>query len=337
MKRYGNLYCKILNEDALWDGYLEAKKSKASKRSCLEFEKSLGKELKTLLHELETRTYKPLPYKVFRVHEPKERVIYAPEFRDCVVQHAIYKVVMPIFERSFIDQSFACRKGKGTHKASDFCQQSLRKCPSDSYYLQLDIRKFFYSIDRDILKTQLERKVKDKEMVDIMMMFTTHGEDKGIPIGNLLSQMFALVYLNPLDHFIKRVVAPKKLYCRYVDDFIIFGISLEEAKEYKETIERYLITELGLSLSKSHKSKISKGINFCGYRTWSRARFVRKHSLYKFRKAVKHGKVDSVQSHLAHASKTHSLQHMLTHIKEKNFELYCKIPETYQSRHYQAA
>lgn len=143
MKRTGGLYEKIATYDALWNGYLDAKKSKAGRRACLEFEKSIGTEINNLLNELRSETYEPRPYFSFEISEPKKRTIYAPAFRDCVVQHAIYTVVMPIYEKTFIDQSFACRKGKGTHKAADYAQDALRRSSDSSYLLQLDIRKFF--------------------------------------------------------------------------------------------------------------------------------------------------------------------------------------------------
>lgn len=336
MKRTGGLYEKIATYDALWNGYLDAKKSKAGRRACLEFEKSIGTEINNLLNELRSETYEPRPYFSFEISEPKKRTIYAPAFRDCVVQHAIYTVVMPIYEKTFIDQSFACRKGKGTHKAADYAQDALRRSSDSSYLLQLDIRKFFYSIDRCVLESLLRKKIKDEKMIRLMVSFAKYDAEKGIPIGNLLSQMFALVYLNPLDHFVVRELKPKPGYCRYVDDFVLFGLTRTEALENKARIIKFISRELGLELSKSRIAKTSKGINFCGYRTWRSARFVRKHSLYKARRSVRANKIDSLTSHLAHASKTHSLQHILSYTEKNNVELYRQLPKSYRSKHHAA-
>lgn len=337
MKRIGNLYESVVSAESLWAGFLGAKKSKGGRRGCFKFEKSLGRELNSLQEELAAGTYKPRPYFKFVVHEPKTRDIYAPSFRDCVVQYAIYLRVMPIFDKTFIDQSFACRAGLGTHKAAEYAQDALRRAGPNTYTLQLDIKKFFYSIDRPTLKKLLERKVKDEKLVGLMMLFADYPEPTGIPIGNLLSQMFALIYMNPLDHYAKRVLKPRGGYCRYVDDFLLFGLTRAEALDYREKLTRFVNNELKLTLSRSTIANTKRGVNFCGYRTWRSARFIRKHSLYKTRKAVRNNKLESVISHLAHASKTHSLQHLLNYAEQQNHGLYCQLPKIYHTRHHQAA
>jgi len=242
-----------------------------------------------------------------------------------VVQHAIYAAVRPIFDRSFIDTSFACRVGKGTHKASEYTTRALRQSRPDSYTLKLDIRKFFYRIDRGILQRLIERKIKDKRLVAVMMQFAEMPEPVGIPIGNLLSQLYALIYLNALDHFVKRELKVK-LYCRYVDDFILFNLTREECIDYRARIEAFLRDELRLELSKSTIAPTKRGVNFVGYRTWRRAKFIRKYSLYKFRRAVLRGKVERVISLLGHAKHTHSLGFMWRTIREVNPNLTKQLP-----------
>ena len=293
--------------------------------------------LHLLKEQLENQTYRMNPYNEFKVYEPKERIIYAPAFRDCVVQHAVYAVIQPIFDPTFIDASFACRVGKGTHKAADYAQQALIRSPDDSYTLQLDIQKFFYSIDREILRTLFELKIKDPQMIELMMLFTVYESPVGIPIGNLLSQIYSLIYMNAVDHFIVRQLKPRSGYCRYVDDFILFGLTRDEAIEYRDIIELFLHEQLRLRLSRSTIAHTSRGVNFVGYRTWRSKRFIRKHSLYKARKAAREGRLDSFISHLAHASRTHSLQHLLSYAMEHNYGLYSQLPEKYHARHYQNA
>lgn len=314
MKRIGYLFEKAFTPDALLAAFHAAARHKHGKRACFEFERRLATNLDTLHRELHDGSYTPRAYFSFMVFEPKPRRIFAPAFRDLVVQHAIYAVAGPIFDRTFIHQSFACRVGKGTHKAADYAQAALRVAPRDSYTLKLDVRKFFYRIDRPMLRTLIERKIKDRRFVDLMMQFADHGEPVGIPIGNLLSQLYALIYLNPLDHFIKRELGVRH-YCRYVDDFILFGISRDEAIEYQAQIIVFL-AGLKLELSKSTIALVSRGVNFVGYRTWASKRFIRRHSLYTFRSALKRGRMDSAVSVLGHARHTHSLQHMLRHMKE---------------------
>jgi hypothetical protein len=315
------------------DAHQDARRNKRSSRSCFEFERHLGWNLGRLEEELAADTYQPRDYFTFWVYEPKARLIHAPAFRDRVVQHAIYRVIGPIFERGFIDQSFACRVGMGTHAAADYAQEALQACPRDSYTLKLDVRRFFYRIDRGILRTLVERRIKDRRMVNLMMAFANMDGDVGVPIGNLLSQLYALIYLNPVDHFIKRELKVK-WYGRYVDDLMLFGLTRERAAECKEQIETFLRTRLHLEYSKWTIAPLARGVNFVGYRTWAGKRFVRRRSLYNFRRAVRAGRLESVTSILGHAKRTHSLQHMLSHILEKSHALYCRLPKTYRRSHH---
>lgn len=329
MKRHGRLFEKTFTPEALYAAFLDARASKRSKRACFEFEKSIGANLDALHREIHDGTYRPKPYFTFDVFEPKRRTIHAPAFRDCVVQHAIYRVIYPIFDRTFIDQSFACRIGRGTHKASDYTQRMLRQCAGDSYVLKLDIRRFFYSIDRLILRHLIERKIKDRRLVDMMMLFVEVDGDVGIPIGNLLSQTYALIYLNPLDHFVKRDLKVRR-YARYVDDFVLIGLTRDECLDRRARIERFLADELRLTLSKSTISKVKRGVNFVGYRTWRSHRFVRKHSLYKFRRAVVRSDLAAAISLLGHALRTASLGYMLHGASSRNTPLFSALPPTFR-------
>lgn len=304
-KRVGNLYEDAFTMENLYDAFIDARKGKRKKKATLSFEKNLGAEIYALHEELKAGTYVPKPYITFKVYEPKERIIYAPHFRDLVVQHAIYRVIYPIFDKTFIAQSFACRKGGGTHKASAYTQKQMRKYDSDLYYVKLDIKKFFYRIDREVLKKLFEKKIKDNRFVELMMQFTDMGTEKGIPIGNLLSQIYALIYMNPVDQFIKRELKAKS-YVRYVDDMVVIGVSKDEAIHIKDKVEVFIKEELGLEYSRWMIAKIKKGINFVGYRTWKSAKFVRKHSMYKFRKAIKKSKIESITSLIGHAKGTAS-------------------------------
>jgi RNA-directed DNA polymerase len=329
MKRYGHLFEKAFTRESLLNAYYAASKGKHSKRACFVFERNLGANLAQLHSELHSGRYTPRPYYSFIVYEPKPRMIYAPAFRDRVVQHAIYNVIMPIFDKSFIAQSYACRVGKGTHKAADYAQQALKQGSTCSYTLKLDIRKFFYRIDREILRKLLVRKIKDQRMLSLLMLIADHGEPLGIPIGSLLSQVYALVYLNPLDHFIKRELKIKK-YCRYVDDFILFGLTREAALFCKQEIIDFIKRELNLELSRATLARTNKGVNFVGYRTWRRKRFIRKRSLYNLRRAVKKQRLSSIISILGHACKTHTLRYLINYIQDHNYAIYLQLPKTYQ-------
>lgn len=325
MKRIGNLFESCFTEENLYNAYLEARKHKRAKRSCFEFEKNLGLSLDILRKEIFDGSYTPKPYFKFPLFDSKPRIIYAPAFRDIVVQHAIYKIIYPIFNASFVDTSFACRKGKGVHACADFVQESLKKCHDDDYILHLDVKKFFYTIDHQILADLLRKKIKDERLLDIMLEFVKHDQPLGIPIGNLLSQLYALIYLNPLDHFIKRELKIIH-YARYVDDMVLIGLSLIDSHLIAQKIKEFLDEVLNLSLSKIILNKVKRGINFVGYRTWRKTRFVRKRSLHLFKKNLLIGKLESLNSLMAHAlrSATHSYYCRL--IRELRMDLIPALP-----------
>lgn len=326
MKRIGHLFEKAFTKESLHQAYLDARRGKRNNPACFRFETNLWQNINRLHQRLHDGTYRPQPYKSFRVYEPKERVIYAPAFKDLVVQHAIYRVIYDIFDRTFVHTSYACRVGKGAHKASDYTQRAIRACSPDQYSLKLDIRKYFYSVDRNVLRALIEKKIKDRRFVDLMMMFAEMNTPRGIPIGNLLSQLYALIYLNPVDHFIKRQLKIKH-YVRYVDDFVLIGLTRPQCIFLREKIRQFLET-MGLAFSKTTIQKIKKGVNFVGYRTWQSKRFIRKYSLYKFRKKAAAGDQAAVASMLGHAKRTSSLIHLFKIIKEIGHDL--EIPKNYR-------
>ena len=148
MQRTGNLFNIIFSKENIYSAYLDARRGKRKKRACFRFEIQLGTNLTALYEEIRNGNYRPRPYFRFTIYEPKERIIHAPAFRDIVVQHAIYRIIYPVFDKTFINTSFACRLGYGTHRASNYTQSSLRVYGDEDYILKLDIKKFFYSINR---------------------------------------------------------------------------------------------------------------------------------------------------------------------------------------------
>lgn len=333
MKRHGNLFALACSHDNLYAGYLDARRNKRSSRSCYEFERHLGAQLADLHATLADGSYRPRSYNTFWVSEPKPRLIHAPAFRDRVVQHAIYRVIQPIFDATFVHESFACRPGRGTHAAADHVQHALELAPRDSYTLQLDIRRFYYRIDHAILRGLIERKVKDGRLVGVMMLFAETSEPVGVPIGNLLSQIYALIYLNPLDHYIKRELKVAH-YARYVDDLALVGLTRDRAIEVRAAIVRFLDERLRLELSRSSIHRVTRGANFVGYRTWAGRRFVRKHALYTFRRAARRGALNSVVSSLGHARRTASARHMSAHLKEHHHAVYRRLPQNLRRHHH---
>lgn len=321
MRTVKNLWPEITTLDNLYQGYLAGRKGKRNTRAVLEFEADLGANLSALQKELVHGTYTPGDYRTFYVHEPKKRLIHAPMFRDVVVQQAIYRRIYPIFDRRFIHDSYGCRVKKGTHRAADRAQHFLQQTP-ELYTLQLDIRKYYASINSDVLKKTIERVIVDPQLLQVLYLFIDNG--RGVPIGNLLSQLFGLVYLDVMDQYIKRALKVK-YYVRYVDDFILFGLTYSEARELLNTLADWLQKELHLELSKWRIARTDHGVNFVGYRTWAHKRLVRKYSLHRYGRALRAGKLESLMAMLGHAAKTNSYRNHLRRMIDEVPELYSQI------------
>lgn len=330
-KRYGNLYDEIVSLENIYAGYLQARRGKRKTRSVMLFEKDLGNNLQQIHCELASLQYCPAPYRHFVVYGAKARNVAAPTFRDVVVQHAIYRVVGPIFDRTFLSSSYGCRVGGGAHRANDYLQNSMRKASQGSHILQLDIRKYYYSINHNILEVLIRQKIKDERLVRLMLLMTKDGQQTvGLPIGNLLSQLYALIYLNKMDHWIKRRLKPFA-YCRYVDDFVLILPSKKAAADSKLQIETWLLRNLHLSLSKWSIVPISRGCNFVGFRTWKSRRYVRKRSLHNFSRSLKKRSVDSLVSIMGHAHETSTLSYYFRKLIDSDC---CGIlPTKMRSRH----
>lgn len=247
------------------------------------FEYRLEDNLLHLQEELRSKTYRPGPYDSFYIHEPKRRLISAAPFRDRVVHHALCNLIEPIFERAFIADSYANRVGKGTHRALNRVQELARRYP---YVLQCDIRQFFPSVDHAILREQLSHKIGDLDVLWLidrilesgmgvlseaydMVYFPgddlfAAGRPRGLPIGNLTSQFWANVYLNPFDHFVKRELRCGG-YVRYVDDFVLFAGQKSTLWEWKSAILERL-AHLRLTIHPSaHPRPVGEGIPFLGF------------------------------------------------------------------------
>lgn len=331
---FSALFLSIVNLDNLYEAYLEAAKGKRNRINVYKFEQNLLPNLNKLLYELLNNTYKPSPPTSFIIKCPssgKERLIEAPHFKDSVVQHAIYRQVYWIFDKKFIHQSYGCRIGKGTLKCADECQAYMRQHDGESYYLQMDFKKYYYSIDRNILLESVKHLLPVPDVVNLLALFIfTDDKKQGLGIGNLLSQLFGLIYLNRFDHYLKRVIKAKH-YLRYVDDSVIIGISLQEAKEIKQHLIEWCDEHLKLTFSKIKIHKIKKGINFVGYRTWRSKRFVRKKTLQNFRIALRKEKIQSLNAILEHSLRTTTFAYFIRILLKYKY-IYNQIHHRYKIR-----
>ena len=278
-----NLYGELCFYENLLEAFKKAAKGKSSKWYVREFRKGTKGNLLQLQKELASMTYQPQLMKTFVICDPKTRVISASAFRDRVVHHALCNIIEPIFDKTFIYDSYANRKGKGTHAALKRFDCFKRKVSGSGkqlnrtkgrnqvcgYVLKADIRRYFDSVDHEILMKIISRKIKDEKILLLIRKITkNHPLGRGMPIGNLTSQFFANIYLNELDRFVKHCLKAK-CYIRYVDDFVIPDGSKERLEQHKIKINDFLKTiRLELHPQKSSVSPLYTATKFLGFRVF---------------------------------------------------------------------
>lgn len=311
MITYNNLWSEFASFENLYSASLKAQKGKRYKRSTLRFNFSLEPKLIQLQKQLNNNSWQPGEYWSFKIHEPKERTIHAAPYEDRIVHHALINILEPIWEKRFYDHSYACRKGKGTHLAVDICQKYMNEF---KYVLKCDIKKYFPSIDREVLKNIISKKIKDKKLINViyniidsspefeqeniqlnsinddqLFLFGKNSKYKtGIPIGNLTSQFFANVYLNELDQWLKRECKIKG-YVRYMDDFLIFHNDKAYLQTLKKDAKIFLSQKLQLDLhpNKAEIFPIKNGVTFLGYHVFNSHRRIQKSNINRFLNRMK--------------------------------------------------
>jgi retron-type reverse transcriptase len=332
MKRYGDLWTEITDFKNLLAAAHQAQHGKRFRDNVLRFNYNLETELFRLQNELLSHTYHPGSYKTFNVKEPKARLISAAPYRDRVVHHALCNIIIPIFERSFIYDSYANRVGFGSHRALKRFTQFAR---SSRYVLQCDIQKYFPSIDHQILKQILRRKIKCPQtlwLIDTIIdgsndqdwvieyfpgddLDTPWNRRKGLPIGNLTSQFFANIYLDRLDHFVKEQLQAKK-YLRYVDDFALFSDDREFLATLRPELETFLATlRLKIHPIKSQLFETRVGATFVGFRIFHNHIRVRTANLRRARYRLKRLKNQYSVGKITVCRLTRSLRSWVAHLK----------------------
>jgi len=233
MKSYKNIYEEIISLKNLTLAWKKARKGKTKKDYVKEFEENLAYNLKILHDELKSQTYKPKLLVTFVLRDPKTRKISKSDFRDRIVHHAIINILEPIFDKTFIYDSCANRKGKGNLFAIKRFEKFQRKVTnnfhSEAFCFKADIKHYFQEVNHEILLNIIRRKIKDEKVLWLINIILNNFEskNKGMPLGNLTSQFFANIYLNELDYFVKHKLKAK-YYIRYVDDFILLNSSKNE-------------------------------------------------------------------------------------------------------------
>lgn len=302
MKTINNIFHQVSSFENIHLAYLKARKDKRYKKDVLKFSFDLEENLLKLRKELIYDQYLPGGYREFIVHDSKKRLIKAPLFKDRVIHHALCNIIEPIFDRSFIFDSYACRKGKGSHQAARRAQVFMRK-NGTPYYLKKDISKYFDSINHEILLSLIERKVKDKgviRLIESIIHSSDSGKERvGIPIGNLTSQLFANIYLDCFDQFVKHSLR-SSMYLRYMDDFIFFGTK-KRLQETSKQVDLFLLRKLLLKINpkKDIIGPSGNGLDFVGYVIFNNHILLRKSTVKRFLK--KRGDATAFHAYAKHA------------------------------------
>lgn len=305
--KLGNLWPQIADYDALLYAWKEVRSGKGSKAPILRYESNLAVNLSRLEHQLLSGSYQPREHYEFWIKDPKPRLIQAPFLEDRIVQHAVCNALRVPLQQRLIEHTYSCLIGRGTHRCSQQLQQYLNN-PRWKYYLSLDISKFFYSIDHQILYDEICRHIKCKFTLRLLWQYIkVNGGECGIPIGASTSQIMANMALNPVDHFARREL---KLctYLRYCDDMIALFETADAAHEAMAAIN-CKVQELNLKLnSKSGVGWIADGIDWVGYRHWRQYKLIRKRAMKRLKRRAPNCSLETAMAYLSHAKNTASLR-----------------------------
>lgn len=303
MKSHRNLWPQVVSWDNLLLAYRRCRRRKRYRRGASEFDFAWESNLLALQRELADGSYAPGPYRHFWIREPKRRKISAAPFRDRIVHHAIVNVLEPMYEPRFIFDSYACRRGKGTHRAIHRAQQYLRRY---AYVLQTDIVRFFPNVDHQILLELLGSRLRDERLMALIRKIIASGEGVlaseasrtlfpgddlwallrpcGLPIGNLTSQFFANVFLDPIDHFIKEELRIGG-YVRYADDLLLFADDKAELwAAHRRVAERLAQRRLRLHPDKTQIRPCQLGITYLGLRLLRETRRLTRECIGRFQR-----------------------------------------------------
>jgi len=266
-----------------------ARKGKINQPGILNHDKDREQNISALRESLINKTYKTSEYTIFTIYEPKERLIFRlPYYPDRIVHHAIMNILEPIFVSIFTADTYSCIKKRGIHAAAGALKKALKDQDNTRYCLKLDIKKFYPSIDNDILKNLLQRKFKDPDLMDLLYEIIDSAD--GLPIGNYLSQYLANFYLTYFDHWIKEV-RKVRYYFRYADDMVILSADKKYLHGLRVDIRQYLQDNLNLELKDNYQvfPVDIRGIDFVGY--------VFRHTHVLLRKSIKQSFAKAVKKH----------------------------------------
>jgi len=315
MKRIGNIYEQICSLDNLRLADQKARKGKLDQYGVRMHDRAREANI-ILLHEmLKNKTYTTSAYTTFKIYEPKEREVFKlPYFPDRIVHHAIMNILEPIFTSTFTTDTYSCIKGKGIHGALKSLKSALQDVPGTQYCLKLDIKKFYPSVDHDILKHLLRRKFKDHEL--LWLLDNIIDSAQGLPIGNYLSQYFANFYLTYFDHWLKEELCVK-YYFRYADDLVFLSGNKPYLHNLLSIISKYLSEKLHLSVKGNYQvfPVSARSIDFVGYKFYHTHILMRKSIKKNFARMIAGNKnrasIVSYNGWAHHCNSKHLLKKLL--------------------------
>ncbi|MFA6416080.1 MAG: reverse transcriptase domain-containing protein [Candidatus Paceibacterota bacterium] len=302
-------YEDIISLDNLLGAWRQFVRDKKSKKDVQEFELNLMSNIISLHLDLKHKTYSHGPYLAFNISDPKPRNIHKALVRDRLLHHAIYRVLHHHFNSKFIYDSYSCRLGKGTHKAIKRFEQMARKVSCNNtktgWILKCDVRKFFASIDQTILLNILKKHEPDPDIIwlleRVISSFYSTEFGKGLPLGNLTSQLLVNIYINEFDQFMKHQLKAK-YYLRYADDFVIMDTDKRCLEKLLPKIKVFLLVQLKLTLhpDKVYIKTLASGVDFLGWVHFPHYRVLRTATRRRMFKRIREtsGKKETVQSYL---------------------------------------
>ncbi len=320
MKKFDNKYNDIISVDNLLLAWQEFLKGKKKKEDVVLFQSKLMDNIFDLHNDLKNKTYKHGEYKAFKINDPKPRDIHKANVRDRLLHHAIYRMLYPYFDKKFIYDSYSCRNEKGTHKAINrfryFCRIVSKNNTKTCFVLKCDIRKFFANIDHEILKSILSKYIEGKDVLwllsQIIDSFNTTSatnsamaefvasKGRGLPLGNLTSQLLVNIYMNEFDQFAKHDLKVKH-YVRYADDFVVMSEDKVYLEKILEQMKEFLENNLKLQMypNKVFIKTISSGVDFLGWVNFSNHRVLRTSTKRRmFKNIKKNTKKETTKSYL---------------------------------------
>lgn len=316
MKRYNNLFSQIVTKENILAAHMKARKGKGHYKEVRFVNANLDFCINEIHNQLVNKEFTCSDYTVFtkKCGQKMREIFKLPYFPDRIVHHAIMNILDPIWTRTLIDDTYSSIKGRGIHKGVKRIKRALQDVENTEFCLKMDVKKFYPSIDNEILKQILRRKIKDVEVLALLDEII--DKEEGLPIGNLLSQIFGNLYLSDFDHYCKEVLKAK-YYFRYCDDIVVLSKDKEYLHHFLKAVEAYLKDVLKLELKSNYQifPVDSRGIDFLGYRFF--------HGYTLLRKTIKQNMIEAVKSNntTAFASYNGWLNHCNSHnLRRKYFD-----------------